>query len=94
MSKVYDDPKYNAAFDRCVDVMARLLQKYGPQLLGQMQETEKDGRTQSAASGKQPVPVYQEFDKAARYKLNLHVAYLFGVCYNKYATCIFALWGK
>ena len=59
MSKVYDDPKYNAAFDRCVDVMA------GPQLLGQMQETEKDGRTQSAASGKQPVPVYQEFDKAA-----------------------------
>lgn len=46
-------------------VMARLLQKYGPQLLGQMQETEKDGRTQSAASGKQPVPVYQEFDKAA-----------------------------
>ena len=46
MSKVYDDPKYNAAFERCVDVMARLLQKYGPQLLGQMQETEKDGRTQ------------------------------------------------
>ena len=65
LSKVYDDPKYNAAFDRCVDVMARLLQKYGPQLLGQMQETEKDGRTQSAVSGKQPVPVYQEFDKAA-----------------------------
>ena len=63
MSKVYDDPKYNAAFDRCVDVMARLLQKYGPQLLGQMQE--KDGRTQSAVSGKQPVPVYQKFDKAA-----------------------------
>ena len=61
LSKVYDDP----AFDRCVDVMARLLQKYGPQLLGQMQETEKDGRTQSAVSGKQPVPVYQEFDKAA-----------------------------
>ena len=24
MSKVYDDPKYNAAFDRCVDVMALL----------------------------------------------------------------------
>ena len=64
MSKVYDDPKYNAAFDRCVDVMTRLLQKYGPQLLGQMQETAKDG-SQSAVSGKQPVPVYQEFDKAA-----------------------------
>ena len=65
MSKVYDDPKYNAAFDRCVDVMARLLQKYGPQLLGRISEAAKDGRTQSAVSGKQPVPVYQEFDKAA-----------------------------
>ena len=61
MSKVYDDPKYNAAFDRCVDVMARLLQKYGRQ----MQETAKDRCTQSAVSGKQPVPVYQEFEKAA-----------------------------
>lgn len=51
MSKVYDDPRYNAEFDRCVDMMARLLQKYGPQLLRQMQETVKDGRTQSAVSG-------------------------------------------
>ena len=34
-------------------------------LLEQMQETAKDGCTQSAVSGKQPVPVYQEFDKAA-----------------------------
>ena len=65
LSKVYDDPKYNAAFDRCVDVMARLLQKYGPQLLGQMQETANAGCTRSVVSGKQPVPVYQEFDKAA-----------------------------
>ena len=65
LSKVYDDPKYNAAFDRCVDVMARLLQKYGPQLLEQMQETAKDGCTRSVVSGKQPVSVYQEFDKAA-----------------------------
>ena len=65
MSKVYDDPKYNAAFDRCVDVMARLLQKDGPQLLGQMQETANAGCTRSVVSGKQPVSVYQEFDKAA-----------------------------
>ena len=65
MRKVYDDTKYNAEFDSCVDVMARLLQKYGPQLLGQMQETAKDRCTQSAVSGKQPVPVYQEFEKAA-----------------------------
>ena len=65
LSKVYDDTKYNAAFDRCVDVMAQLLQKYGPQLLGQIQETAKDGCTQTAVSGKQPASVYQEFDKAA-----------------------------
>ena len=65
LSKVYDDPKYNAAFDRCVDVMSRLLQKYGPQLLGQMQETANAGCIRSVVSGKQPVSVYQEFDKAA-----------------------------
>ena len=65
LSKVYDDPKYNAAFDRCVDVMSRLLQKYGPQLLGQMHETANAGCTRSVVSGKQPVSVYQEFDKAA-----------------------------
>ena len=52
LSKVYDDPKYNAAFGRCVDVMTRLLQTYGPQLLGQMQETVNDGCTCSAVSGK------------------------------------------
>ena len=65
MSKVYDDPKYNAAFDRCVDVMARLLQKYGPQLLEQMQEIAKDECALSAVPGKRPVPVYREFNKAA-----------------------------
>ena len=50
---------------RCADAMAQLLQKYGPQLLGQMQETAKDGCTRFAASRKQPASVYQEFDKAA-----------------------------
>ena len=33
MSKYFDDPKYNAAFDRCVDVMAKMMLKYGPDLL-------------------------------------------------------------
>ena len=33
MSKVYDDPKYNAAFDRCIDVMTKLMLKYGNQVL-------------------------------------------------------------
>ncbi|WP_176255330.1 hypothetical protein [Enterocloster alcoholdehydrogenati] len=35
MSKIYDNPKYNAAFDRCIDVMAKLMQKYGTQVLKQ-----------------------------------------------------------
>ena len=29
LSKIYDDPKYNAAFDRCIDVMTKLMLKYG-----------------------------------------------------------------
>ena len=44
MKKYYDDPKYNAAFDRCMDVMVRLMQKYGPQLLEQMEEQQQKGR--------------------------------------------------
>lgn len=43
MKKYYDDPKYNAAFDRCMDVMVRLMQKYGPQLLEQMENQQKNG---------------------------------------------------
>ena len=33
LSKIYDDPKYNAAFDRCIDVMTKLMLKYGNQVL-------------------------------------------------------------
>ena len=29
MKKYYEEAKYNAAFDRCVDVMSQMLQKYG-----------------------------------------------------------------
>lgn len=43
MKKYYDDPKCNAAFDRCMDVMVRLMQKYGPQLLEQMEKQQKTG---------------------------------------------------
>ena len=43
MKKYYDDPKYDAAFDRCVDVMVRLMQKYGPQLLEQIEKQQKTG---------------------------------------------------
>ena len=37
LSKIYDDPKYNAAFDRCIDVMTKLMLKYGKQVLEQHQ---------------------------------------------------------
>ncbi len=33
MKKYYDDAKYNAAFDRCIDVMSRMVLKYGPKVL-------------------------------------------------------------
>lgn len=33
LSKIYDDSNYNAVFDRCVDVMTKLMLKYGNQIL-------------------------------------------------------------
>ena len=36
--KDYDNAKDNAAFDRCIDVMARLMQRYGLQVLKQQEK--------------------------------------------------------
>lgn len=33
MNKYYDNAEYNAAFDRCIDVMAKIILKYGNQVL-------------------------------------------------------------
>ncbi len=38
MKKYYEEAKYNAAFDRCVDVMSRLLLKYGSQALEKLKQ--------------------------------------------------------
>ena len=38
MKKYYEEAKYNAAFDRCVDVMTQLLQKYGHQVLDKLDQ--------------------------------------------------------
>ena len=38
MQKYYKDAKYNAAFERCVDVMARLIEKYGHQFLEKLEQ--------------------------------------------------------
>ena len=38
LKKYYDNAKDNAAFDRCIDVMAKLIQRYGPQVLKQQEK--------------------------------------------------------
>lgn len=38
MQKYYEDAKYNAAFERCVDVMARLIEKYGHRVLEKLEQ--------------------------------------------------------
>ena len=38
MQKYYEDAKYNAAFERCVDVMAQLIEKYGHQVLEKLEQ--------------------------------------------------------
>jgi hypothetical protein len=35
--KYYEEAKYNAAFDRCIDIMTKLMLKYGNQVLEQHQ---------------------------------------------------------
>lgn len=61
MKKYYEEAKYSAAFDRCVDVMTRMIQKYGQQVLEE-QETETLKTTECSHNHKQSKPV---FDKAA-----------------------------
>ena len=58
MSKYYDDPKYNAAFDRCVDVMAKMVLKYGPDLL------QKWGCNPIPGLGKDVVDIIPTYDEA------------------------------
>ena len=56
MKKHFEDGKHNAAFERCIDVMARLMQKCGPELVRDMEIqkylTEK-GIQQVKASGEE-----------------------------------------
>ena len=55
MTQHYDDPKHNAAFERCIDVMTKLILKYGPQILERMDQesaqtadTYKDGKNEKS----------------------------------------------
>lgn len=36
MKRYYDNPEHNAAFERCIDVMVKLILKYGPKVLKKM----------------------------------------------------------
>ena len=61
MKKYYEEEKYNAAFDRCVDVMTQLLQKYGHQVLDKL-EQDAPQTVESSKDDKQAQPLT---DKAA-----------------------------
>ena len=39
----YDDPKDNTAFERCIDVMSRLILKNGPDMLEKIERKEMRG---------------------------------------------------
>lgn len=56
MKKYYEEAKYNAAFDRCVDVMSRMMQKYGHQVL-EKQETETLKITECSEDDRQTQPI-------------------------------------
>ena len=43
----YDDPKDNIAFERCIEVMSRLMMKYGPALLEKMEREKLDALIQA-----------------------------------------------
>ena len=61
MKKYYEEAKYNAAFDRCVDVMSQMLQKYGHQVLDKLEQDAPPGVEHSEESNQaQPLT-----DKAA-----------------------------
>lgn len=39
--RFYKNPEQNAAFDRCIDVMTRLIQKYGPAVLAEARKADE-----------------------------------------------------
>ena len=41
MDKYYDNAENSAAFDRCIDVMAKLILKYGNRILENLPEEER-----------------------------------------------------
>ena len=42
LKKYYKEPKDNAAFDRCINVMTNLIQKYGAEILDEIEQKNSD----------------------------------------------------
>ena len=59
LTKYYEEAKYNAAFDRCVDVMTRLIQKYGHQVL-ENKEADALKETECSEDDKQEQPLNKQ----------------------------------
>ena len=59
LTKYYEETKYNAAFDRCVDVMTRLIQKYGHQVL-ENKEADALKETECSEDDKQSQPLNKQ----------------------------------
>ena len=45
--KYYENPKDNIAFERCIDVMSRLMLKYGPALLEKIEREKREAIIQA-----------------------------------------------
>ena len=41
IKRFYKNPEQNAAFNRCIDVMTRLIQKYGPDILAEVRKADE-----------------------------------------------------
>ncbi len=73
MSNHYAEPKYNAAFDRCIDVMVNMMLRYGPSLI----DPSSQGiplLMKAIANGK-PFGSMPQAKKLPHKKVDLRVAY-------------------
>ena len=50
MKKYYEEAKYNVAFDRCVDFMSQMLQKYGHRVSDKLEQDAPQGVEHSEES--------------------------------------------
>lgn len=54
MNIIYEEANYNAAFDRCVDVLTSLIQKYGRQVLDK-KDAAQETVTSAGKEDSQPI---------------------------------------